>query len=242
MEFSFLFPLPAKIELNISEGENIKEGDILGYYPLEKKFSLNLAQGLGLSPQKAGQALSISLGNSVKKDDLLAEKKSFFGQGAKVFSPVEGRVFSFDQETGVLIIILNAKKVAVKAPISGKIEKIENGGLIIKTEGTIFPLSWAKGKIVFGRIKKYSGSLADLSINDRGKILLSKEIINLSLIKKSEALKIKGLISAKKSNDFPTFLTLAQLKNPDDEEKIAAYENQKAVLDPKNKVLAIVNS
>ena len=84
--------------------------------------------------------------------------------------------------------------------------------------------------------------MANLRNEDRGKMLLSKEIITLILIKKSEALKIKGLISAKKSDNFPTFLTLAQLKNPDDEKKIAAYENQKVVLDPKNKVLAIVNS
>jgi len=242
MEFSFLFPLPAKIELNISEGEKIKEGDILGHYLSEKKISLNLAQKLGLPPKKVGQALTISLGNSIKEGDLLAEKKSLLGSSVKIYSPVGGKAFSFDQERGILTLVSPAKKVAVRAPINGKIEKVEKEGLVIKTEGTIFPLCWAKGKIVFGPLKKYAGSLANLNIEDRGKILLSKEIINLSLIKKSEALKIKGLISAKKSNDFPTFLTLAQLKNPDDEEKIAAYENQKAVLDPKNKVLAIVNS
>jgi len=242
MEFSFLFPLPTKIELNISEGKNIKEGDILGRYLCEKKISLNLAQKLGLSPKKVGQTLAISLGNGVKEGDLLAEKKNFWGPGVKIYSPGEGRAFSFDQERGILTLVSPAKKVAVRAPISGKIEKVEKEGLVIKTEGTIFSLCRAKGKIVFGPLKKYTGSLANLSIEDRGKILLFTEIINLSLIKKSEALKIKGLISTKKSDDFPTFLTLAQLKNPNDWEKIAAYENQKAVLDPKNKVLAIVNS
>ncbi|MBP8591426.1 hypothetical protein KBI33_03125 [Candidatus Shapirobacteria bacterium] len=241
MEFSFLFPLPDKIELNIANGGGIKEGEVLGHYPLEKKIGLNLAHELSLSPKKVGQALMVSLGNNIKRGDLVAEKKIFWRPSVKIYSPIDGKIFSFDQEKGILTIIAAAKRVTVRAPLSGKIEKIEKGGLVIKTKGTIFPLSWAKGKIVFGPVKKYSGSLADLSVNDRGEILLLKEKINMSLVKKSEALRIKGLISAKKSDDFPTLLTLAQLKNPEDEEKIAAQESQKAVLDPKNKVLGIVS-
>jgi hypothetical protein len=65
---------------------------------------VNLAQILGVSPQKTIKFLAVPCGTKVKKGDVIALKKNFWGKETKITSEIDGVLESLSDTTGEILI------------------------------------------------------------------------------------------------------------------------------------------
>ena len=128
-KFSFLFPLPKGAIIKVKENQSISSQDVLAQYPQFKEHKINLAQTLGIAPKAAGQNLAISLGSNIKAGDVIASRSTLLGKKKNITSPVDGQIYAFDDQSGNLIIRIFQKKIDIRIPVAGKIEKIKKEGV-----------------------------------------------------------------------------------------------------------------
>jgi len=122
-QFSFLFPLPKGAIVKVKENQSISPQDVLAQCPQFKEYKINLAQALGVPPKAAGQYLTISLGSNVKTNDVIATRSTLWGK-KNITAPVDGQIYAFDNQDGNLVIRIFQKKIDIRVPVTGKIEKI----------------------------------------------------------------------------------------------------------------------
>jgi len=238
-QFSFLFPLPKGAIVKVKENQSIGPQDVLAQCPQFREHKINLAQALGVSPKAAGQYLTISLGSNIKTNDIIATRPTLWGK-KNITAPVDGQIYAFDNQDGNLVIRIFQKKIDIRMPVTGKIEKIKKEGLKILVSGEVLSIKRGRGSIIWGKTKLCQNSPSSLTKKEKGKILLVRTPVNRTLLKKSEALGIKGIISNEEIPLDTSSLTLAVIT--ENWAKLEEKEGKTVILDPSSKKIAIIDS
>ncbi|MEJ5307609.1 MAG: hypothetical protein WHT27_04865 [candidate division WOR-3 bacterium] len=207
--------LPLKGEVLVKVGDIVKADDIVARTELPGDVErLNLAGKLGVPPKEASSFLKVSIGEKIKKDQIIAESKGFFGLfKTSIPSPIEGIVENYSDITGMLTLRKPPKKVEIDAYVNGKVvEVIENEGIVVQTPATFIQGIFGIGGEVKGELKLVAKSpdyiLTKNDITDelKGKIviggsLVTSEVLN-ECVKKGVLGIVVGGIDDKDLKDF----------------------------------------
>ncbi|MBN1263219.1 MAG: hypothetical protein JW991_02585 [Candidatus Pacebacteria bacterium] len=134
----------------------VKKGDMVSRDELLIKIKkpvdneIDLAAELGIKPHRAMRFLNKELGESVVREEIIAQRGSFLSS-RKVLSPATGELASLD-ETGILVVRTFIKK-EIRAPIAGRVSLLS-----AKKLGITFPCLKLKG--TWGTGVRIGGNLA----------------------------------------------------------------------------------
>ncbi len=194
----------------------------LGAPYLENKINLDktisISKELNIKPKKIFQFLKKFVGDKVKKDEVLAIKKNFFGE-KKFLSPFDGIIKEIDHEGGDIVLTINEKnKKTYPAYFKGEVVDLKKDFFSLDIgRGEEFPIKKIKnnfGGEVFLWEEKKIHQLTEENIN--GKIIVANSISEL-IIAKIEALGAAGVVT---NDKIKTEILSAQLKNQFDLEKL----------------------
>jgi len=240
--FSFLIPLPPQAEIKIKKGESIKKGATVAVVKKAPQIEVNLAKALGIPPSKVEKKinhyLKVDLGQTVKAGQILASKKTLL-EKREVTAPKEGEVYALDRQKGILTLRQKEKIKKTTSPVNGKVAKIEKDSITLTVTGKVIPLLSCRGKTVFGPLENFSSPLFALSCDQQGKILLVDEITS-SLVAKSIALNIKGLIGLKKEQELAPKEISWGIIDEDNFSFLKRESGKFLILDPQQKKAALI--
>lgn len=141
-------------------GETVFADDVVGVVELPGDLRIvRVSKELGLPPHEILKVLQRQVGDKIRKGELLAELKGFFGLfSSRVVSPTDGVIEFVTEATGNIGVRMASKSVELCAHISGRIVDQEVGrSVTIETEA-----AFVQG--IFGVGDERRGTLRVLSV------------------------------------------------------------------------------
>ncbi len=187
--------LPLKGEVTVKTGEQVGALQVVADTKLPGNVHpLNCAGQLGILPADIEQALTVKPGQPIKKDEVIAVSKSFFGLfSSKVTSPIDGTLESASPVTGQLILREAPIPVEVTGYLDGRVTQVfPEEGIEVETVGAFIQGIFGIGGEQYGMIAMAVDSsdqpLDAARINDshKGCIVIGGSLVTLEAYKKAE--------------------------------------------------------
>ncbi|MGE3063580.1 MAG: hypothetical protein AB7T10_08115 [bacterium] len=195
--------LPLKGTVLSKKDEIVMADDIVATTSLPGDVErLNLAGKLGVPAKEALSFLKVKAGDAIKKDEVIAESKGFFGLfKSTIPSPIDGLVESYSEITGMLTLRKPPKKVEIDAYVNGKVvDVIENEGIIIETPATFIQGIFGIGGEVKGVLKlvaqtpDYVLKPQDITDEMKGKIIIGGSLVTNEILRACVAKGVLGIV------------------------------------------------
>lgn len=167
-----------------------------------KVHSINVVNKLGISPGRINEYMLKKQGDSVEKDEPLAESKPWL-KLLKVtcVSPINGTVENISTITGQVLLREPPRPVQINAHIDGKVvDTVENEGVTIETIATFIQGIFGIGGETTGElhipVKNPDSILTEADINEdfKDKIVVAGAFIDYKTLKKAMDIGVKGII------------------------------------------------
>ncbi len=194
-------PLPG--DVIVEKGNIVKSDDIVARTNLPGKvYSVNVVNRLGILPKDIRNNMLKNEGESVKKDEPIAETKPFIKFFKSIcFSPITGTIESISDVTGQVLLREPPKPVQINAYIDGKVtEVVESEGAVIETNAAFIQGIFGVGGETTGELQFAVNSpndlikLENLKEEYKDKILVGGSIIYYDAIQKALNIGVKGII------------------------------------------------
>jgi hypothetical protein len=163
--------LPIKGEVLVQEGDLVQPDTVVARALLPGILqTVRVAQILGIEPKQIHSALKVKEGDTVEKDQVIAETKGFLGLFRGVAkSPVAGTVELISDVTGHVGVRQPPTIIDVNAYVQGRVVKVlPQEGAVIETQGALI-------QGIFGVGGERRGTLRVL-VNDPGETLTAQHI------------------------------------------------------------------
>ncbi len=148
--------LPLKGEVLVKEGQKVKAEDIVARTQIPGNVVLvNVAAKLGIDPSEIRKVMLKKEGDPVKKDEVIAAAKVFFGLfKSELKSPIDGIVESISEITGQVILREPPINVEINAFIDGEVTKVyPEEGVEIETTGAFIQGIFGVGGERIGKLR-----------------------------------------------------------------------------------------
>jgi transcription antitermination factor NusG len=196
--------LPLEGEVMVKVGDHVKADQIVARTQLPGKiFPVNVANQLGVAPSRLKGLLRKDIGDSVEKDEIIAESPGIMGFfKSEAAAIVSGTIQSISEITGQVIFQAHPIPVEIDAYIDGTVvEIIPDEGCIIQSAATliqgIFGLGGeVKAELVMG-VSSPTEVLKPEHITSemRGKIVIGGAYLTLATLKQAIALGLAGVVT-----------------------------------------------
>jgi hypothetical protein len=195
--------LPLWGDVLVNKGDRVKAEDVVARAllpgPVHPK---NLAGELGIPPSELKNALIVKKGESIKKGQVIARAKVFFGLfKVEATSPIDGYLEDFSEITGQVILRENPIPVEVLAYLDGVVEEvIPREGVIIRTVAGLVQGIFGVGGEKIGTLKVAVDSPYEILKSDRinenlkGAIVVGGRTADIDAINKAAEVGIKALV------------------------------------------------
>lgn len=165
--------------------------------------TVNVANLLGVEPEDIADFMKKKEGDSVKKGELMAEYKSFFGLFKhQVQSPTDGTIEMISTVTGQVTLREPPVPIEIDAYVDGMVEEVlPKEGVVVKTEGAFIQGIFGVGGETQGVIRMVTDSPDDvldasrIKSDDGGKILVGGSLITSDAIKRAAEVGAKGIVA-----------------------------------------------
>jgi hypothetical protein len=196
--------LPLEGEVTVNVGDRVTAGQIVARTELPGKiFPVNVANQLGVAPGRLKGLLRKSVGDSVTKDEVIAETPGimgFFKSEAKAI--VSGTIQSVSEITGQVIFQAHPVPVEIDAYIDGTVvELIPDEGCVIQAAATliqgIFGLGGeVKAELVMG-VDAPDAVLKpeDITEDMKGRIVVGGAYLSLATLQAAVKTGLAGLVT-----------------------------------------------
>jgi len=194
-------PLPG--DVIVKKDDIVKSGDIVARTNLPGKVhSVNVVNRLAILPADLRKNMLKKEGESVKKDEPIAETRPFIKMFKSIcMSPITGNIESISDITGQVLLREPPKPVQISAYIDGKVVRtIEKEGVVIETHATFIQGIFGIGGETTGELQIAVDSPdvivkpEDLNETHKGKIIVCGSIIYYDAIKKALEVGVKGIV------------------------------------------------
>jgi len=194
-------PLPGDVMVKI--GDTVKAEDVVACTCLPGNVqTVNVAGLLGTLPEDVRDCMLKKEGETIKKNEVIAETKGFLGLfKSRVQSPTDGSIESISNVTGQVILREPPEPVEVFAYIDGKVVKIfEKEGVAIETYAAFIQGIFGIGGETYGDIKRVVEDEAsiltskEIDKNCKDKILIGGSLATSDGLKKSIEVGAKGIV------------------------------------------------
>ena len=195
--------LPLKGSVESKVGERVKPNDIVAKTDLPGNVQMiNVANQLNIDASDINQCMIKTIGESIHKNDLIAETKGIFGFfKSSVLSPCEGTIETISDVTGQVVLRESPIPVEVDAYIEGKVnEVISEEGVVIKTNGVFIQGIFGIGGESRGEIKTIVDSRESeitkemITDEEKGKIIIGGSFISIDAYKKAIDFEVAGIV------------------------------------------------
>jgi hypothetical protein len=195
--------LPLWGDVLVNKGDRVNAEDVVARAllpgPVHPK---NLAGELGIPPSELKNALIVKKGESIKKGQVIARARVFFGLfKVEATSPIDGYLEDFSEITGQVILRENPIPVEVLAYLDGVVEEvIPREGVIIRTVAGLVQGIFGVGGEKIGTLKVAVDSPYDTLKSDRinenlkGAIVVGGRTADIEAINKAAEVGIKALV------------------------------------------------
>ena len=194
-------PLPG--DVIVKKGDLVKSDDIVAKTNLPGKVhSVNVINRLAILPNDLRKNMLRKEGDSVVKDEPIAETKPFIKMFKSIcLSPITGIIESVSDITGQVLLREPPKPVQISAYIDGKVvETLEKEGVVIETNATFIQGIFGIGGETTGELQVIVNSPddivkpEDIKEEHRGKIIAGGSIIYFDAIKKALDTGVRGIV------------------------------------------------
>lgn len=167
-----------------------------------KVYSINVINKLGISPGRINDFMLRKQGDSVRKDEPLAESKPWL-KFLKVScpSPIDGSVENISTVTGQVLLREAPRPVQVNAHIDGRVvETIDGEGVTIEAPATFVQGIFGVGGETSGELsvpvtdRKASLTASDIDESLRGKIVVAGAFLDYEALRRSIEIGVNGII------------------------------------------------
>lgn len=167
------FKLPGRGKWKVEQDEKILPGQVIGEVKVGGgEKSLPLAKILGVNPQKISKYLVKKVGDKLASGELLAQKKTLFKKIA-IFAPLTGEIKKIDEQ-GNLVIGEEEKSQELKSDVDGVVKKVSQNELEIEFAGQVFRGIKGTGEKVVGEIRYFGKE--EIGLSDFKKDLEGKTV------------------------------------------------------------------
>lgn len=195
--------LPIKGEVVVCNGAKVTATTVVARTQLPGDVEpLNIAGLLGVPPDDVEHYLLKHPGDSLKKDELIAQTKGIFGfLKTTIKSPIDGMFESFSKITGQAILRYPPTLVEITAYIDGMVTEIlPEEGVVVETVGTLVQGIFGIGGETNGVLTRvatnpsYVLTPADISSELNGKILIGGSFVTCDVLNKAAECGCKGIV------------------------------------------------
>ncbi|MCD6594205.1 hypothetical protein J7L68_00820 [bacterium] len=196
--------LPLKGDVIVSIGDRVQPDTTVARTFLPGKIeSKNIAGLLSIDPEDIELYLLKKVGDSFKKDEIIAQNKGFFGLfKTQVKTSFIGTLETVSKVTGQAILRAEPVPLEVKAYIPGIVKEIyPDEGVLIETWASFVQGIFGIGGERFGTIKFLADSpdsiLDENKIDEtcRDHILIGGGMVTAKAIKKAESVGVNGIVT-----------------------------------------------
>jgi len=195
--------LPLKGEVVVSVGDKVEPDTVVARTDLPGKVhSKNVSSDLGLPPGDIPSAMLKKEGESVKKDEVVAEQKSFFGVfKSRSVAAVTGTIETISPITGQVLYREPPVPVEVSAYVRGFVKEVfPKEGVVVEAKGSFIQGIFGIGGETHGPIVMGAESPdaimtpASLKPEHKGKILIGGKLVTLDAVREAGKLGIAGIV------------------------------------------------
>ena len=195
--------LPLKGRVHVESKDKVDSDTIVASTNIPGNVHMvNLVNELNIDAEQSESCMLFKVGDSVKKEQILAQNKGLFGMfKSEVKSPVDGIIENISNVTGQLVISEKPIPIEMDAYIPGIVNNVfEEEGAIIKSEGTYIQGIIGIGGEKKGILKVLADSGSDvldnscLSTDLKNCIVVCGSYIDYSFYNKCSEIGIKGII------------------------------------------------
>lgn len=194
-------PLPGKILVN--KGAKVRGEEVVARTELPGNVqTLNIHGLLGILPDEVEEAMLKKINDPIKKDEIVAQSKGFFGLfKSSVQSPIDGVIESISKITGQIIMREPPIPVEVMAYIDGEVvDIIQNEGVKIKTHGSFIQGIFGIGGETIGELAMVANNpnevLTEKDIDKafKEKIIIGGSIVTYNALEQARKVGVKGIV------------------------------------------------
>lgn len=195
---SLSFKISPDSEVKVKKDDHLKRGDVIAIHEETRKTQdIDLAKAMKISGDKILKTLQKSIGQEVKKGEILAVYKKTLGNTIEAICPFDGVIESITDD-GILRIAYEKEKTEISVPVDAKVEDITSDKVTVS-----FPAMEIKGKEGRGArrlgllsgIDKDMADVLDLSCDHQGKILAVRGGFSRGFLFKALSLGVLGLVA-----------------------------------------------
>jgi hypothetical protein len=195
--------LPLKGDVPVSVGQDVSPDTVVARTELPgTMMTVKVAELLGLEPNEVKEALKKGVGDSVAKDEVLAEHRSFFGLfRSEARSPVDGLIELVSPVSGHVGVREHPTPIVVTAYVRGKVaEVIPQEGVIVETRGAMIQGIFGIGGERLGELKMLASSPSDklteemITPDMKGRIVVGGANVDGSALRRAHELGVVGIV------------------------------------------------
>jgi len=195
--------LPIPGDVLVKDGESVTFDTVVARTSVPGGVEIvKLVHLLGIDPDDVGRYLRKKVGDSVEKDEVIAEKKGLLGMFRSIAtSPTTGVIQHVSELTGQVTISEPPVPIEIKAYVPGQVEKVlPNEGVIVRTDAALIQGIFGVGGETHGEIMfavdSPDGMLTVDRIQDNyaGKIIVGGSLVKVEALRKAASLGVKGVV------------------------------------------------
>ncbi len=197
--------IPTQGEVLVAEGDVVEPETVLarGTVVNPDIREVKIYAKLRVDPEQVARHMLKEEGDQVKKDEVIAIARSFFGRFTKVCrSPMEGTIEVFSKKAGRALIRGKPIPVEATAHIPGRItEIIPEEGAVVETQASIVRGVFGVGGEVRGELAFAVGNPGEpltteaISAEHKGKVLVGGSFATIEAMRKAANIGVGGIIT-----------------------------------------------
>lgn len=165
--------------------------------------TLNVATKLGLEAADVPEVMLVKEGDAIKKGDVIALKKSFFGLfKTPLESPIDGTIDNISTITGQITLRGPAIPIEIHAYVPGTVQEVmDREGVVIQTPAALIQGCFGVGGERQGVLKMVAKDPSEVLTGDKitadmkGKIVVGGSLVTIDAIKKGSEIGVAGLVA-----------------------------------------------
>ncbi len=190
--------LPVAGRVLVRSGQKVKATDVVAEANLAPKHMLlNIARGLGMTPEAADQRIERKAGEEVVEGDVIANRGGLARRVVR--APVSGRIVMAGE--GQVLIEAESQPFQVLAGIPGNIIQVmPDRGVVVQTTGALLQGVWGNGRVDFGVLNVVAPDPETALASDqfdvrmRGSIIMGGHCGDEETLRSAADLSLRGLI------------------------------------------------
>lgn len=195
--------LPLTGKVLVEKGAVVTADQVVARTELPGKVTMiNFSNKLGVLPDEVEASLLLQPGSAIKKGQVIAEHRSFFGLfRSRIESPIDGTFESVSKVTGQAVLREAPNPVEVRAYVDGTVvEIIEDEGVVVESEAAliqgIFGLAGEVHAplVLVARSRDEELKAAQLSEDHRGKVVIGGGYLGLAAMRRAIELGVAGIV------------------------------------------------